>query len=259
MQIPAPHSAKTLQAAYEEQYTDAMSEWREIGGRQKAENILKLCEQLNFSKVLECGAGEGSILKFLDKAGTFPKLHALEISDSGIAQIKKRNIPGLVEVRKFDGYQIPYPDKFFDMAYCSHVLEHVEHPRILLRELKRVSNYQVFEVPLDYSEGVDRDVDRLLQYGHINVFTPSIFKFLLRSEGYEIMRELHSHSSQELIRFNWYRNMNVRRSLKSEALIRSLPIRRYIKRLRLGRRQYREFGYSAYSCLAQGTGELKIF
>ena len=70
--------SKTLQSAYDEQYTDKMTEWREIGGKYKAANILNVCKNHEFSKVLECGAGEGSILKFLDESGSdsfFPKKH----------------------------------------------------------------------------------------------------------------------------------------------------------------------------------------
>src|SRR5262245_19293246 len=175
-------AARTLQSAYDELYTDELTEWRELGGKYKAENILNVCEGRSFGRVLECGAGEGSILKYLDSCGAFEELYALEISDSGIAQIKKRNLSNLKEVRKFDGYEAPYPDKYFDMCYCSHVIEHVEHPRILLRELARVSNFQVFEIPLEYSVGIDKRVADFLSYGHINVFTPSLFKFLLKSE-----------------------------------------------------------------------------
>jgi len=83
--------AKTLQSSYDEQYTDRMTEWREIGGRYKAANILNVCGDYKFDKVLECGAGEGSILKFLDASGAFSELHAIEISDSGINQIKKED------------------------------------------------------------------------------------------------------------------------------------------------------------------------
>jgi ubiquinone/menaquinone biosynthesis C-methylase UbiE len=155
MEEPIVGLTKTLQCAYDEQYTDAMTEWRELGGRYKAENILTVCRDHTFAKVLECGAGEGSILKFLDASGAFSELYAIEVSDSGISQILRRGIPTLREVKKFNGYEIPYPDEAFDMVYCSHVIEHVEHPRLLLRELKRVSRFQVFEVPLDYSIGVD--------------------------------------------------------------------------------------------------------
>ncbi|NIA70328.1 class I SAM-dependent methyltransferase [Pelagibius litoralis] len=251
--------SKTLQSAYDEQYTDSMTEWRELGGRYKAQNIIDVCKGYSFSKVLECGAGEGSILKELEKKEFAPRLYALELSDSGISQIRKRQMKSLNEVLKFDGYNIPYPDKEFDLAYCSHVIEHVEHPRILLRELKRVSEYQVFEIPLDYSPNADEKVHHFLSYGHINIFTPSLFKFLLKSEGFEILSERFTQSHEEIIRFNWYRNQGLPKSLKNEIKLRLRPLRNNVKRFVYGKKRHEEFGHSAYTCLAKSRGELKIF
>lgn len=248
----------TLQTAYDEQYSDRMTEWRELGGKYKAENILAVCAGHAFRRVLECGAGEGSILKHLDASGAFDELHALEISDSGIAQIRKRALPRLRELKKFDGYQVPYPDRSFDLVYCSHVLEHVEHPRVLLRELRRVSGFQAFEVPLDYAPGIDRNVGALLSYGHINVFTPSTFKFLLRSEGYEILAERRTRQTNDVIRFNWYRNQGLERTFRRERKLLMRPLREAWRRIRKGRAWEDEFGFSAYTCLARSAGELRI-
>ena len=53
-------------AAYDAQYSAGTNEteWRELGGRYKAENILALCAGRSFPKVLDCGAGEGAVLKY---------------------------------------------------------------------------------------------------------------------------------------------------------------------------------------------------
>jgi len=259
MEKKLPFLGTTLQSAYEEQYTDAMTEWREIGGKYKADNIRKVCMDYSFCKVLECGAGEGSILKYLDRNGEFPELFAIEISDSGVSQILKRNLQRLKEVKKFDGYEIPYSDEEFDMVYCSHVIEHVEHPRILLRELRRISRYQVFEIPLDYSNRIDLNVEHFLSYGHINVYTPSLFKFLLKSEGYEIISEHLSHIAGEVVRFNWYRNMSLKKTFFRELKLNLHPLLKILKLIMHGKSINDEYGYSAYTCLAKGTGELKIF
>lgn len=249
----------TLQSAYDEQYTGEIAQWRELGAKYKAENILAVCRNRRFQRVLECGAGEGSILGFLDASGAFAELFAIEISESGIRQIEKRKIRTLRETRGFDGYQIPYPDRSFDMAYCSHVLEHVEHPRILLRELKRVSDYQVFEIPLDYAVNVDRRVRELHAYGHINVFTPSTFRFLLKSEGFDILEQRLTHSAQEVIRYNWEHNQKRRLSRKLRLYLKMLPAIRSARRWLMGAERFAEYGYSAYTCLTRSIGELRIF
>ncbi|MFQ6044045.1 MAG: class I SAM-dependent methyltransferase, partial [Candidatus Poribacteria bacterium] len=37
-----------------------------------------------------------------------------------------------------DGQYLPFADKSFDYIICSHILEHVENPALLLNELMRV-------------------------------------------------------------------------------------------------------------------------
>jgi ubiquinone/menaquinone biosynthesis C-methylase UbiE len=73
--------------------------------------------------ILEIGAGEGSILQKLRELNYAQALYALEISESGIEAIQKRNIPDLIECKLYDGYEVPYSDKRFDLAILSHVLE----------------------------------------------------------------------------------------------------------------------------------------
>ncbi|MCX7354857.1 MAG: methyltransferase domain-containing protein [Alphaproteobacteria bacterium] len=41
----------------------------------------------------------------------------------------------------------PYPDKFFDFAICSHLLEDVREPLVVCRELARVAKRGYVEVP----------------------------------------------------------------------------------------------------------------
>ncbi len=45
--------------------------------------------------------------------------------------------PG-VQVRAGSVYEMPYGDATFDMAICSHVLEHLQHPRKAMAEIGRV-------------------------------------------------------------------------------------------------------------------------
>lgn len=43
--------------------------------------------------------------------------------------------------------KLPFPDNHFDFVYCSHVLEHLESPRVVMRELERVGKRGFVEVP----------------------------------------------------------------------------------------------------------------
>ena len=172
-----------IKATYDDQYKTTSIAWRNITARNKALNIQELSKHIQFQNVLEVGAGEGSILQWLSKWDFCKDLNCVEISESGIAEIKNKNIPNLHEITLFDGYHLPFQDQQFDLVICSHVMEHVEHERLLLREIRRVSKYQIFEVPIDFSFYVDRKINHFMSYGHINIYTPALFRFLLQTES----------------------------------------------------------------------------
>jgi len=212
-----------LQTAYEQQYQSQQGRWREVGARQKALNIKELTKGLHPQKVLEVGAGDGSILWWLSGMNFAPELYAVEIAESALQLIGQKDIPQLQQALPFDGYSIPYPDQFFDLVILSHVLEHVEYERQLLRELKRVARHCVLEVPKDYRPNVDRKVAHFLSYGHINVYTPSSLRFLLRTEGFHILHEKVGIYSAETYQLTYGKGLKARLLYAFKKLMVSLP------------------------------------
>ncbi len=193
--------SNTIQEAYSNQYDESIIAWRANAAKYKAKNIIELAKTIQFDSVLEVGSGEGSILYWLSQWDFSKNLNAIEISKSGIDLIKSKNIKNLHDVLLFDGYRIPYEDNHFDLVICSHVLEHVEHERVLLREIKRVSKHQIFEVPIDFSMYVDKKIKHFLAYGHINIYTPSLFRFLLKSENFQILKDKCYLYDDEVLRY----------------------------------------------------------
>jgi len=187
-----------LQEEYNKQYENGLREWRMLGAKRKAKNIIDITVGRQVNKVLDIGSGDGSVLHWLDNSNFCNDITSVEISDSGIEEIKSLQLKSVKQVIKFDGYHLPFEDDFFDVAMCSHVMEHVEFPRKLIREIKRVSKFQVFEVPIDFSFKVDKKVEHFLSYGHINIYTPQTFRFLLKSEGLEIVNYLNRLYSKEV-------------------------------------------------------------
>ena len=249
----------SIVADYDDFYDESIVEWRDLGARYKSQNIFDVTDGKTFENVLDCGAGEGSVLKYLDSADFCQNLYAIEISSSGIEKIEGLNLTKLREIKKFDGYSIPFPDKYFDLVYCTHVIEHVEHPRLLLREIKRVSKSQVFEVPLDHVINVDKYYKELHSFGHINVYTPSTFRYLLKSEGFAIKNDFKTKVNKEILRFDMYRNKKINKTILTELKLNILwPIVDVGKRIIWGKKRYSEFGYSAYTCLVEPSGELEI-
>jgi len=245
--------------AYDEFYQEHDEAWRMLGAKYKAEHIVEVCRDYTFNKVLEVGAGDGSILKFLSEKNFASEYHAVEISESGVAHILSRGINNLLSVQVFDGYHLPFDDDSFDLIILSHVLEHVEHERILLRELKRVAKYIVIEVPIDYKAGVDKRIKHFLAYGHINVYTPTSLRYLLHTEGFDIENDLTSIIPPEVTRFNTYVNQKKPQSFIGNLKIATeFKVKDMLGKI-LGKKMEEQFA-NAYTVLCKKAGEqMEIF
>ncbi|MGV3686053.1 MAG: class I SAM-dependent methyltransferase [Daejeonella sp.] len=246
-----------LKTSYDSFYVGLDEQWRMLSAKYKARNIIDVCAKQQFKKILEVGAGDGSILKYLDEWQFAPEMHALEISQSGVQQIESRKIVSLKSVQLFDGYGVPFGDNEFDLVILSHVLEHVEFERMLLREIRRVSKYVVIEVPRDYRYGVDKRMKHFLSYGHINMYTPTSLRFLVQTEGFEVITDKSSLINPEVTKFNTFINQK-----KPRNLFRSLKIELeyFVKTVlvTLGGRKRHEQLASAYTVLLQKTKDSAI-
>jgi len=173
--------------------------------------------------------------------------------------IQARGLDRLKEVKSFDGYTIPYEDDAFDLVILAHVLEHVEHERILIRELKRIAKNIVIEVPLDYRFGVDKRMKHFLDYGHINMYTPTSLRFLLQSEGLEIVADQVSMTPTSTIKFNEFVNKKAPKSLSKTIKIElEYRIKKTFGKL-MGRKKQEQFA-NAYTVLTKKSSQtLQIF
>ncbi len=175
-------------------YYQGESEWRALGATDKADNIIQLCNKAPHANILEIGSGEGAILKRLSDLNFGEDLYSIEISGSAVATILRRNIPRVRECKIFDGYRIPYSARAFELAVLSHVLEHAEHPRMLLYEAGRVAEYVFVEVPLEDTVRLKRDFvfDRT---GHINFYSWKTIRSLVQSCGMEVLSQAVTNPS----------------------------------------------------------------
>ena len=213
--------SRQLERNYADYYAEGDSEWRRLGALDKVDNIVNLCGALPHRRILEIGAGEGSILRRLSELRFGEELYALEISPSGVDTIYNKKIPSLVECRVFDGYHVPYEAGCFDVAVLSHVIEHVEHPRQLLYEASRVARYVFVEVPLEDTVRLRSDFvpDRV---GHINFYSPKTIRRLLQSSNLRVLRQVTTTPSQATHRFHKGTRGLIDHCAKS-VLIRALP------------------------------------
>lgn len=128
------------------------------------------------------------MLDKLNRKGLGKKLGVVEISKSGVEAIKARKIAKLDSIDVFDGYHIPHPDKSFDLGLAIHVVEHVEHERMFLREAARVCKKLYIEVPLEHTRDLSKAIRMSGPYGHINFYTTQTFENLLKTSGLKVER-----------------------------------------------------------------------
>jgi SAM-dependent methyltransferase len=174
--------SEALADQYKDYYSDGrVDAKRRLTAKLVFQRLRALAMQPSFERVLDVGCGEGSLLAEFSRSCLGTELYGLEISQSGVDRVLERNLPNLCNVRLFDGYSIPYPDKHFDLAVATHVLEHVEHERRLISELARVSHQFFIEVPLEDGRTLSRAMEIGKQYGHINFYSSERFIGLLRT------------------------------------------------------------------------------
>ncbi|MGK2906917.1 MAG: class I SAM-dependent methyltransferase [Desulfuromonadales bacterium] len=213
--------SEDLKNNYEDYYEDDDSEWRWLGALDKAQNISTLCKGLPINTVIEIGAGEGSILKRLSELNFAAEFYALEISPTGVSAIKNKHIPLLKECSLFDGYNISYENMKFDLAILSHVVEHVEYPRKLLYEAKRIAKFVFVEVPLEDSLRLPQDFI-FNKVGHINFYSPKTIRRLIQTCNLEVIDQLTTNPAKELYIFQKGRKGLINFYIK-EYLLRFFP------------------------------------
>jgi SAM-dependent methyltransferase len=170
---------------YGDYYDERVTAKRMLAAQDTLGHIRGLVGARKFGKVIDVGAGEGSLLSLLHKDAIAEKLYAVEISGSGLQAIRARSLP--VEAQGFDGYHVPFADQYFDLVISIHVMEHVEHERLLLRELRRVGKQLLIEVPIEGGLRVERAIAVSGPYGHINFYQPGAFLNLLSTSGFRVL------------------------------------------------------------------------
>lgn len=169
--------------------TEGELEWRRLSSIDKTKNIIALCSAVAHKNILEIGCGDGAILKRLSELQFGESLYGLEVSPTAIALTNEKSIDSLTECKPFDGYNIPYKDNTFDLAILTHVVEHVEYPRRLLREAGRIADFIFIEIPLEDNYRLKKNYvyDKV---GHINVYSPKTIRWLVQTCGFEVLQQM---------------------------------------------------------------------
>ncbi|MGA9859648.1 MAG: class I SAM-dependent methyltransferase [Solirubrobacteraceae bacterium] len=170
------------------------SRWRELSAIGKADHVTQLLARAGRrapGAVLEVGCGDGAVLAELGRRGLGPDLVGVEVSSSAAELAASR--PEIDRVQTFDGVRLPFADASFELVLATHVLEHVEDPLGLLREMRRVASALVFvEVPLETNLAAQRPaaIARSVAAGHVQRFRRADVRQLLTQSGLTLAGEI---------------------------------------------------------------------
>lgn len=153
--------------------------------------VLKKIREVN-GPVLDVGCHSGTFTKkIIDKLKN-KQIYGIDISHQAIALAQKRIPYGHFEVA--DAVALPFKDNFFEAVFCLEVLEHVDDPKKVLSEIKRVlkkDGYVIFLVPSDNK--LFKIVWFLWtlyypvwRHAHVQSFSGSILEDFISSTGFKI-------------------------------------------------------------------------
>jgi len=112
---------------------EALSYWRTY---RFLDDILEIIKVSDESRLLDVGCGIASVLHFIDKGDK----HAID----PLAEDYKKlyQYPDNIKLIQGVAEEMPYQDGYFDVVFCTNVLDHVSEPLSTIKEIDRVLKKQ---------------------------------------------------------------------------------------------------------------------
>lgn len=161
-------------------------QWRRICAVDKVNNLQSLLQSREINDTLEVGCGTGAVLAEVAKRHIGSNQIGIDVADPS-----DHVDPGAANLtmRQYDGSVLPFEDASIDLVYASHVLEHVENPRLFLNEMARVAKKYVYiEVPCEmHFRTSHAALQSTVDIGHINSYSPETFLLTLQTSNLKVV------------------------------------------------------------------------
>src|SRR5712691_8930024 len=131
---PSPTPGKALltleaQNAYRDRYRSMRPGWRSSGEQLEA---LVRGHLTPSSQVLDLGCGRGGVVELF-----WSDVRLAAGLDPDVPSLAEHRAPGMPVIRG-RGEHLPFAGESFDVIVCLWVLEHLERPQVVFREVRRV-------------------------------------------------------------------------------------------------------------------------
>ena len=158
--------------------------------------------------ILDIGCHGGLFTSFLVKGTKAKKVYGIDVSKEAIKLAKKRINKGIFRVA--NAHRLPFKKNLFDGVFCMEVLEHVENPRTVLNEMRRVMKKGGYGLVLVPTDSVLfkvvwwwwNRVNPVWEHTHIQSFTENSLDKLIRDAKFKILEIGYFHFGMlKLIKF----------------------------------------------------------
>ena len=169
--------------------------------------------------LLDVGGGAGLILNAIssyieESYGIEVNKFALDLSP-GMLNLQQKSNPGLKKALNENIRKTSLVNKEIDLTLMVDVLEHVPNPTEALEEIKRISKFVIFKVPLENNlilktwdfikTGKERQ--RAIEtIGHINVYNFSTLKYQIEKHTGQMLDSYFTNVSEYYLNSEYYKN-----------------------------------------------------
>ena len=159
----------------------------------------KICELFSTvdGAMLDVGCDGATLTEKVGaKAGAQPVV-GIDLSDKAVAYARKQRPQ--IDLAVADGEQLPFRESVFEAILCSEVFEHLEHPEVLLSEIRRClkkDGYSLIVVPAEtplfkvlwflwtrFGKG------KVWRHAHVQDFGGDLLDRLVEDAGFRIVED----------------------------------------------------------------------